>query len=156
MAEERQKGPFEQLGEAVAGPVGKAAGRVNDMAMNAVGSVLGSALQTLGGWWATPDAEQASRSFESEDRPYREHFESSRRGGTSPAPEYERARPAYQFGYVAARNPEYQSRPFDQVEAQVERAWQALGEQRSGDWNEVRDQVSYGYTYRTPGAPNPT
>jgi hypothetical protein len=152
---EGQEGPFEQLGEAVGGALGKAAGRANDMALNAVGSLLSSAMQALGGWWSTPDAEQAARSFgEPEDRAFREHYESSRRGGTPQ--EYERARPAYQLGYVARRNPEYQSKPFDQVEAQVERAWEALGRERSGEWSEVRDQVSFGYTYRTPGAPNPT
>lgn len=157
MAEERQKGPFEQLGEAVAGPLGQAAGRANDMAMNAVGSVLGSAMQALGGWWSTPDAQQASSSLsDSEDREFRTHFESLRGGSTSAAPDFDRARTAYHFGYVASRNPEYQSRPFDQVEAQVERAWQALGQQGSGEWSQVRDQVGYGYTYRTPGAPNPT
>jgi len=157
MAEERQKGPFEQLGEAVAGPLGQAVGRANDMAMNAVGSVLGSAMQALGGWWATPDAQQASSSFtDDEDREFRTHYESSRGTGASGGGDYHNARTAYQFGYVAARNPEYQSKPFDQVEAQVERAWQALGQQGSGDWSQVRDQVSYGFTYRAPGAPNPT
>lgn len=30
------------------------------------------------------------------------------------------------------------------------------GRERYGDWSEVRDQVSFGYTYREPGAPNPT
>ena len=43
-----------------------------------------------------------------------------------------------------------------QVEAQVERAWEKVGRESHGDWSEVRDQVSFGYTYRTPGAPNPS
>lgn len=153
MSEERKEGPFEQLGEAVGGTLGKAAGRMNDAAMNAVGSVVSNAMQALGGWWGTPDAQQASRSFdESADSACRTHYE-SRRGA---ADAYDRARPAYEFGYMAAHNPEYQSKPFDQVEAQVERAWEAVGRERSGEWSDVRDHVSYGYTYRTPGAPNPT
>jgi hypothetical protein len=80
-------------------------------------------------------------------------------GSTSPAGgagDYDRAREAYRFGHVASQNPEYASRPFDQVEAQVERAWEKVGRESHGDWSEVRDQVSFGYTYRTPGAPNPS
>lgn len=77
-------------------------------------------------------------------------------GSTGGAGDYDRAREAYRFGHVASQNPEYASRPFDQVEAQVERAWEKVGRESHGDWSEVRDQVSFGYTYRTPGAPNPS
>lgn len=77
-------------------------------------------------------------------------------GATGGAGDYERAREAYRFGHVASRNPEYASRPFDQVEAQVERAWEKVGRESHGDWSQVRDQVSFGYTYREPGAPNPS
>ena len=161
MTQERREGPFEQMGEAVGGAMGKAAGRANDMAMNAVGSVFGSALQMLGEWWSGPGAEQASSSFSEEaDRACRTHWESRRSGAGSGATAetrgYESARPAYQFGYMAGRNPECRNRPFDQVEAEVERAWEKVGRERYGEWSEVRDQVSFGYTYRTPGAPNPT
>ncbi len=175
MTQDRREGPFEQLGESIGGALGKAAGRANDMAAGAVGSVVGSAMQVLGSWWATPDAQRASGSFgDAEDRACREHFASRGRGSagsTAPsgstasagstgtaggAGDYDRAREAYRFGHVAGRNPEYASRPFDQVEAQVERAWEKVGRETHGDWSEVRDQVSFGYTYRTPGAPNPS
>lgn len=76
--------------------------------------------------------------------------------GSTGTADYERAREAYRFGHMASRNPEYASRPFDQVEAQVERAWEKVGRESHGDWSEVRDQVSFGYTYREPGAPNPS
>ena len=159
MTQNDQKGPFEQIGESVAGPVGKMMGRANDMALNAVGSFFGTALQQLGGWWATPDAEKAASSFtEDEDRTFRQHHESSPPGGTGStggARDYDSARTAYRLGHLAGQNPEYQSKPFDQVEAEVERAWTALGREGTS-WSEVRDQVKYGYTYRTPGAPNPT
>ena len=173
MTQDRREGPFEQLGEAVGGALGKAAGRANDMAANAVGSVVGSAMHALGSWWATPAAQQASSSFgDAEDRACREHFTSrgstgsaGTAGSTGSAPstgsaggaaDYDRAREAYRFGHVASQNPEYASRPFDQVEAQVERAWEKVGRESHGDWSDVRDQVSFGYTYRTPGAPNPS
>lgn len=166
MAQDRREGPFEQLGETVGGAVGKAAGRMNDMALGAFGSVL----ETLGDWWSSSDARQASGAFDERvDGDCRQHFEQRSRGATSGsagtasgtagatgASSYDGARPAYQFGYVAGRNPEYQSRPFDQVEADVERAWRQAGSDRLGDWSDVRENVRYGYTYRTPGAPNPT
>lgn len=123
---------------------------------------------------------------DAEDRACREHFTSRSRGSASStgaagstgsagsmgstgsagtagaagtaggAGDYDRAREAYRFGHVASQNPEYASRPFDQVEAQVERAWEKVGRETHGDWSEVRDQVSFGYTCRTPGAPNPS
>lgn len=156
MAKERESGPFEQIGETVGGTVGKVVGRANDMAANVATSLLGTAVNTLGDWWSQ-GAEQAARTFgDREDRACREHF-TSRAGKQSKAPQdYESARPLYEFGYVAGQNPEYQARPFDRVEADLERAWEAVGRERYGEWPEVRDQVGFGYTYRAAGAPNPS
>lgn len=161
MAKERSRGPFEQFGETVGGTVGKAVGRANDMAVNAAGSVLGSAMDMLGDWWSSSEADRAGRSFgDREDEACREHFRSrgsrttSARAGTPS--DYERYRPVYQFGFVAGQNPEYQAKPFDRVESDLERAWEAVGRDRFGEWPEVRDQVSFGYTYRAGGAPNPS
>lgn len=158
MAQERKEGPFEKLGETIGGAVGKAAGRAQDMAVNAVGTVFGSALEQLGAWWSSPDAQRAAGSFgEPVDRACRTHYESSARTAASTrAADYESVRPRYQFGHLAGQNPDYQSKPFDQVEADLERAWERVGRERYGDWSEVRDQVGFGYTYRAPGAPNPT
>ena len=157
MANERQEGPFEKIGEAVGSTVGKVVGRANDMAMNAAGSVLGSAVGMLGDWWSSSDADRASRSFgEREDQACKEHFTSRSSQSTSRPTDYERAREVYQFGYVAGQNPEYQAKPFDRVESDLERAWEAVGRDRFGSWPEVRDQVGFGYTYRSGGAPNPS
>ena len=165
MAKERESGPLEQIGESVGGTVGKVVGRANDMAAGVATSLIGQAMETLGDWWAT-GAEQAARTFgDQEDRACRDHFTS--RGqqpastpASSPASgtrrDYDSARPVYQFGYVAGQNPEYQARPFDRVEADLERAWEAVGRDRFGEWPEVRDQVNFGYTYRAGGAPNPS
>ena len=155
MAKERESGPLEQIGESVGSTVGKVFGRANDMATGVAGSLFGRAVDTLGEWWAS-GAEQAARTFgEREDRACREHF-TSRRGGAETPKDYESARAVYQFGYVAGQNPEYQARPFDRVEADLERAWEAVGRDRFGEWPEVRDQVGFGYTHRTSGAPNPS
>jgi hypothetical protein len=166
MANEKNRGPFEQIGETVGGTVGKAMGRANDMAMSAAGSVLGSAMSMLGDWWSSAEADRATNSFgDREDEACREHFTSRRsRSGSSSASasasstpsDYESYRPVYQFGFVAGQNPEYQAKPFDRVESDLERAWEAVGRDRFGEWPEVRDQVSFGYTYRDGGAPNPS
>lgn len=157
MASEKSRGPFEQIGETVGGTVGKAVGRANDMAMNAAGSLLGAAMDVLGDWWSSSAADQASRSFgEREDRACREHHTSKSSRSTAAPTDYERAREVYQFGYVAGQNPEYQAKPFDRVESDLERAWEAVGRDRFGSWPEVRDQVGFGYTYRSSGAPNPS
>ncbi len=155
MTQERKQGPFEQLGETVGGVVGKVAGRANDMAMNAAGSVLGAALDQLGQWWGSPDAKRAAGSWnEDHDRACRTHFESKTGVG---AAGYENARPTYQFGHLAGQNPDYQGKPFDQVEAELERTWEAAGKAQYGGWSDVRERVGFGYeTVRTPGAPNPT
>lgn len=151
MSKERKEGPFEQVGEAVGGAVGKVAGRANDMAMNAVGNVIGSVMRQMGEWWSSSDAEEATRAFgESDDRACRQHYESRRREARATAPDYDRARPAYQFGYVAGRHPEYGSKPFDGVEAELERAWEAMGRAGHGSWPEVREQVSFAYGRSAP------
>lgn len=156
MAKEQESGPFEQIGESVGSTVGKMVGRANDMAANVAASLLGSAVETMGDWWAQ-GAEQAARTFgEREDTACREHFKSRSQARPAAAKDYESARPLYEFGYVAGQNPEYQARPFDRVEADLERAWESVGRDRFGEWPEVRDQVGFGYTYRASGAPNPS
>ncbi len=127
------------------------------MAMNAVGSMLGAATQMIGSWWSSPDAERASRSFDAnKERACRQHIESTARSGTQTMRDYESARPLYQFGHLAGQNPEYQNRSFEEIEPDLSRAWETGGRERFGDWSQVRDQVEFGYTYRTPGAPNPS
>ena len=156
MAREKESGPFEQIGETVGSTVGKMVGRANDMAANVAASLLGSAVETMGDWWAQ-GAEQAARTFgDREDAACREHFTARSQAGSGAAKDYESARPLYEFGYVAGHNPEYQARPFDRVEADLERAWESVGRDRFGEWPEVRDQVGFGYTYRASGAPNPS
>ncbi len=57
---------------------------------------------------------------------------------------------------MAWQNPDYQGKSFDEVETELQSAWERAARHGFGDWNEVRDYVNYGYTHRTAGAPNPT
>jgi hypothetical protein len=157
--DKNQSGDFETVGETLGGMAGKMAGRMTDAAMNVAGSVMGSVFQAMGEWWSTPEAQQASQSFgEQEERAAREHFQSrtNASASTGTSTEYEKAKPAYQFGHVARQNPAYQGKQFDEVEAELQSAWERAAREGFGDWSQVREHARHGYTYRTPGAPNPS
>jgi hypothetical protein len=159
MKKDTDQGSFERLGETLGGMAGRTAGRATDMAMdaagtamNVAGSIVGSLLRRMGPWWSGPQAARATETFsEEQDRACREHFESKARSGGSG---YESARPLYQFGHVAGHNPEYQGKAFDDVEAELQRKWEAAAREGFGDWNEVRDYVNYGYTSRVTFTPD--
>jgi hypothetical protein len=130
------------------------AGRANDAAADALSSALERAMRAMGDWWAGADAAAAFQSFGTEEeRACRDHFTGST-ADSGPA-SYERARPLYRFGYVASRNPSYEGKPFDEVEAELQRTWEASARGEGlGDWSEARDRVDFGYTHRAPGSPN--
>ena len=154
MDQDRNKGDFEKVGEVLGEVAGKAAGRATDIAMNAAGaamnvagSAFGTMMQSMGDWWSTPQAERASRSFDEQaDRVSQEHFESRTRSGGAHTTEYASARPYYQFGHLAGQNPDYQGKAFDEVEADLQRAWERAAQEGFGDWSEARESVSFGYS----------
>jgi hypothetical protein len=152
-----QPGGFETVGETLGGLAGKMAGRATDLAMNVANTMLTSVFQAMGEWWTSPAAQQATASFsEGEESACREDFETrSGRGGTA-ARDYESVRPLYQFGFVARQNPAYQGKQFDEIEEELQRGWESAARHGFKDWSEAREYVNYGYTYRTPGAPNPS
>jgi hypothetical protein len=136
-------GPFEKIGEGVGGLAGRAAGQATDMAMGAIGSVVGAAVEVLGDWWGSDSAQQAARSFgESEDRSCREHFS---RTDASSGRSYESTRPLYHFGHVAGQNPDYQGRSFREVEPDLRRAWGEEQKSQHGEWPDVRGYVGFGF-----------
>jgi uncharacterized protein (TIGR02271 family) len=47
-------------------------------------------------------------------------------------------RPAYQVGHVAAHNPDYEGRSFEDVEPHLRAGWTDDVAAQSGDWNDVR------------------
>ena len=57
---------------------------------------------------------------------------------------YDDARPAYFLGDVAAANPEYDDRRFEDVEDELSRAWNANPAQH-GEWLAVRGYASIGF-----------
>jgi hypothetical protein len=144
-------GTFERMGEQLGGAAGKMMGRGSDMATEMFGNMLGNAMNALGDWWTSPDAQRAAGSFDqTRDRSCRDHFEAS--ASASTGREYDQVRPLYQFGHVAGQNPDYRGRSFDEVEPDLQRAWKSESSSQS-DWPEVRGYVDFGYSQSSGEGP---
>jgi uncharacterized protein (TIGR02271 family) len=131
----------ETAGAAAGGLGGAAIGAGVGSALGPLGTAIGAIAGALGGWW-TGDrlTEIATQEFGNEEHRFREHHATSRHRRP-----YEAARPAYQLGYVAGRNPEYRGRTFDEVEPDLRRGWTGDLGTSVGDWSAVRSLVSQGF-----------
>ena len=64
---------------------------------------------------------------------------------------FEHARPGYQLGYIARRNPSYQGRSFNEIEPELQRIWESRAQTEGGStgsrssWPEVRGFVDFAY-----------
>ena len=133
------------VGEGVGGAGGIAAGAAIGSLAGPVGTVIGMLAGAVGGWWAGKEvADAVSRHDDDADNYYRTHYEQNRRADT--ARSYDDVRPVYQLGDVAARNPDYQGRRFEEIEPDLQRGWTDDLRTRHGDWSEVRGYASEGYT----------
>ena len=153
----------DRVGEATGGLAGAATGAAIGSLGGPIGTIIGGIAGAVGGWWTGRAVSEAASSFSDEDDEYyRTHFESTRSGSLSGTERkknvvdvrsdrsdlsYDRARPAYQLGSLASRNPEYQGRSFDEIEPHLQSGWTssaASGEY--GDWSNVRDYARDAYT----------
>lgn len=136
--------PAEHLAEAegsIAGVVGGAA--IGSIA-GPLGLLLGGVAGALGGWWVGHTIAEAAKVLTGEDDAhYRRHYAASPDRPADRA--YEDVRPAYQLGQVAAQNPSFRDRTFDEVEPELRRGWTEDARARHGDWNAVRGYVHEGY-----------
>jgi hypothetical protein len=145
-----------RAGDAVSGAA-PAIGRGAEYAAEKLGSalhfvarplavVIGSIAGVVGGWWkqaanATPDFPT------SEDEACRAHFAT-----VTIIPEgmsYDRARDGYALGYIAARNPGYSGRAFEDVEPDLR---QGFTGERATEYDALRDFARYGYARGSGGA----
>jgi hypothetical protein len=117
----------------------EAAVKVTGAAVSAISGVLGTIIGKIagrvGGWW-NGAAEAIAELPEEEHQACLIHFESytPRPAGVT----FETALPAYAIGYVAARNPDYRGRRFDDIEGDLRHG---LG----NDYDNLRDFSRYGY-----------
>lgn len=122
--------PLGAGGGAVAGAA------VGTVTLGPIGTVIGAIAGAIGGGWTALAAAAPTHYSPEHDREYRAHYESDReRLADRP---YEAARPAYQLGHLAARNPDYARRDFASVEGDLQRGWSDDIRTGYGDWQTAR------------------
>ncbi len=142
-------------GEAVGGLTGVVTGAALGSAVGPVGTLIGGIAGALGGWWAGRAIAEAATTVTDEDEAW---FRSDREAfgeafGEVSAESSERARPAWELGRIAARNPEWSAREWDEVEPELRRGWSDDVARSHGDWSTASRWVAAGYRRerRAPG-----
>jgi len=133
----------DEVGEGVGGIGGALAGAAVGSLAGPVGTLIGGIAGAMGGWWTgRAITEAASSVTHDDDAFYRSHYESSptRLGDRG----YEDVRPAYHLGHIAAHNPDYANRSWNDVEGDLQRGWNSAGA-NTGDWSSVRPYASEGF-----------
>lgn len=59
--------------------------------------------------------------------------------------DFDRTRPAYEFGYVSAGDERFRGRRFDEIEPDLRQGWSTDYEQQYGAWDNVRGYVGDAY-----------
>lgn len=133
----------DQVGEGVGGIGGMLAGAAIGTAAGPVGTLIGGIAGAVGGWWTgRAVTEAASAMTTADDNHYRSHFEATNRLADR---SYEEMRPAYHLGHIAANNPDYSGRDWNDVERDLQRGWNADATHRYGDWSTVRGYANEGF-----------
>ena len=135
--------------EKAAAPTGAAAGALaggtaGTLIAGPIGTAIGAIAGAVGGWWAGAGVEKDAELPPRYETYYRTHYEASAPAGGS----WERARPAYQLGHIAAANPSYRGRSFADIETDLQHGWTRETAATAGDWQAVRDLARCGYEHR--------
>ena len=131
----------DHVGEAAGGITGVLAGAAIGAPAGPIGVLLGGIAGAIGGWWSGRALSEAAEDItEADDQYYRDDFSKARAEG-----EYDRAKRAYYLGDVAAANPEYADRSFDEIEADLSRGWRDGGAAVGDEWTAVRGFAAVGF-----------
>ena len=138
--------PDKNAAEKAAAPVGSAGGALaggtaGTIVLGPVGGAIGAIAGAVGGWWAGAGVERDAELTRDDEQYYRTHYEA----GAPTGADWERARPAYQLGHLAARNPSYKSRSFADIEPELRHGWTGETAERHGAWESVRDLARAAY-----------
>src|SRR5947208_9290407 len=134
----------DQVGEGVVSIGGMLAGAAIGTAAGPVGTLIGGIAGAVGGWWTGRAVTEAAGAMSTDDdNYYRSHYESSPNRLADRG--YEDVRPAYHLGHIAAKNPDYSDRNWNEVERDLQRGWNADATRRYGDWSTVRNYASEGF-----------
>ena len=132
---------------AAAGAVAGAAAGMATGLFGPIGSIVGAVVGALGGAAVGgAHAGAADDLYTAEnDAYYQTQWEAA---ANRPADRtFEWARPAYQFGHIAARHPEYAERDFAAVEPELRRRWPEQFRTTTGDWDVARPYVEASYVH---------
>lgn len=124
----------ETVGEASGGFLGAVGGMAIGSIAGPVGTLIGGLAGAVGGWWA--GREIADAITEKDDAAYRTLYDSSTERLADRT--YDSVRPAFVVGHLAARNPDYSGRSFDEIEPDLQRVWTNDVVTSHGDWPAMR------------------
>ncbi len=138
--------PEKNAAEKAAGPVGGAAGALaggtaGTLVAGPIGTAIGAIAGAVGGWWAGHGVEREAEMSSEDEHYYRTHYEA----GAPTGADWQRARPAYQLGHLAARNPAYRARSFNDIEPDLRHGWSGETAERHGSWESIRDLARAAY-----------
>ena len=138
--------PKKNAAEKAAAPVGSAGGALaggtaGTIVLGPVGGAIGAIAGAVGGWWAGAGVERDAELSQEDEQYYRTHYEA----GAPTGADWQRARPAYQLGHLAARNPAYKARSFADIEPDLRHGWTGETAERHGSWESVRDLARAAY-----------
>jgi hypothetical protein len=130
----------DEIGEAAGGISGTLLGAGLGAPAGPLGVLLGGIAGALGGWWAGRAVTEAAEKLTADDDAYyRRHFES--REGRPADQSYDDVRNAYLLGHIAAENPNFLAREFDEVEPELRRGWPST----EGRWDSAREYAREAY-----------
>ena len=146
--------PEKNAAEKAAAPVGGAAGALaggtaGTLVAGPIGTAIGAIAGAVGGWWAGSGVERDAEFTPEDEHYYRTHYEA----GAPTSADWLRAKPAYQLGHLAARNPAYKARRFSDIETDLRHGWNADTAERHGSWESVRDLARAAYEREIPTEP---
>lgn len=134
----------DEAGEAVGGIGGVLAGAAIGSAIGPIGTIIGGIAGAMGGWWSgRAVTEAASGVTKGDDDYYRSHYETSSTKLADRA--YDDVRPAYHLGHVAAHNPDYANKNWNDVSSDLKRGWTPEYSKKYGDWNTVSNYAGEGF-----------
>ncbi len=135
----------DEAGEAVGGIGGVLAGAAIGSLGGPVGTLIGGIAGAMGGWWGgRAVTEAASKLTKDDDDYYRNAYESSPNRLADRS--YDDVRPAYHLGQVAAHNPDYANKNWNEVQSDLQRGWSGDHAKKYGEFSTVSGYASEGFT----------
>ena len=134
----------DEAGEAVGGVGGVLAGAAIGSIAGPVGTIIGGNAGAMGGWWSgRAVTEAASKVTKNDDEYYRGHYEKSSKLADR---SYDDVAPAYHLGHVAAHNPDYANRNWNDVSSDLQRGWAGDHTRKFGEWSPLSGYAREGFT----------